>query len=300
MRCSAARSRLHERSERHDMKVKGLGRGLDALLGDEKAPARRDESLLSLPVDELQPGKYQPRSHMQPEALAELAESIKRQGVMQPILARPLASGGYEIIAGERRWRAARMAGLASVPALVREIPDQQALAAALIENIQREDLNPLEEATGIQRLTQEFGLTHQAIAETLGRSRAAVTNLLRLLDLAPPVRELLAAGQIDMGHARALLALPIARQIELARETAHKGLTVREVEHRVAGALKPPEPRQPRADRDVTRLEEEWSDRLGTAVQIKPRGKRGGKLIVVYRSLDELELLLQRLGRSP
>jgi ParB family chromosome partitioning protein len=237
---------------------------------------------------------------MEQTALAELAESIKSQGVMQPILVRPLTAGRYEIIAGERRWRAARIAGLASVPALVKEIPDQQALAASLIENIQREDLNPLEEATGIQRLTQEFGLTHQAVAETLGRSRAAVTNLLRLLDLAPPVRELLAAGQIDMGHARALLALPIARQIELARETAHKGLTVREVEQRVAGALKPPEPRQPRADRDVTRLEEEWSDRLGTTVQIKPRGKRGGKLMLVYRSLDELELLLERLGRSP
>jgi ParB family chromosome partitioning protein len=281
-------------------KVKGLGRGLDALLGDDNPPARAEDGLRNLKIDELQPGKYQPRSHMEQTALAELAESIKSQGVMQPILVRPLTAGRYEIIAGERRWRAARMAGLASVPALVKEIPDQQALAASLIENIQREDLNPLEEATGIQRLTQEFGLTHQAIAETLGRSRAAVTNLLRLLDLAPPVRELLAAGQIDMGHARALLALPIARQIELARETAHKGLTVREVEQRVAGALKPPEPRQPRADRDVTRLEEEWSDRLGTTVQIKPRGKRGGKLMLVYRSLDELELLLERLGRSP
>jgi ParB family chromosome partitioning protein len=281
-------------------KVKGLGRGLDALLGDDNPPAPAEDGLRNLGIDELQPGKYQPRSHMEQTALAELAESIKSQGVMQPILVRPLTAGRFEIIAGERRWRAARMAGLTSVPALVKEIPDQQALAASLIENIQREDLNPLEEATGIQRLTQEFGLTHQAIAETLGRSRAAVTNLLRLLDLAPPVRELLAEGHIDMGHARALLALPVARQIELAREAAHKGLSVREVEQRVAGALKPPQPRQPRADRDVTRLEEEWSDRLGTTVQIKPRGKRGGKLMVVYRSLDELELLLERLGRSP
>ena len=281
-------------------KVKGLGRGLDALLGDDNPSPRAEDGLRNLGIDELQPGKYQPRSHMEQSALAELAESIKSQGVMQPILVRPLTAGRYEIIAGERRWRAARMAGLASVPTLVKEIPDQQVLAASLIENIQREDLNPLEEATGIQRLTQEFGLTHQAVAETLGRSRAAVTNLLRLLDLAPPVRELLAAGQIDMGHARALLALPIARQIELARETAQKGFTVREVEQRVAAALKPPQPRQPRADRDVTRLEEEWSDRLGTTVQIKPRGKRGGKLMLVYRSLDELELLLERLGRSP
>jgi ParB family chromosome partitioning protein len=281
-------------------KVRGLGRGLDALLGDDNPPPRAEDGLRNLGIDELQPGKYQPRSHMEQTALAELADSIKSQGVMQPILVRPLTAGRFEIIAGERRWRAARMAGLTSVPALVKEIPDQQALAASLIENIQREDLNPLEEATGIQRLTQEFGLTHQAIAETLGRSRAAVTNLLRLLDLAPPVRELLAEGHIDMGHARALLALPVARQIELAREAAHKGLSVREVEQRVAGALKPPQPRQPRADRDVTRLEEEWSDRLGTTVQIKPRGKRGGKLMVVYRSLDELELLLERLGRSP
>jgi ParB family transcriptional regulator, chromosome partitioning protein len=281
------------------MKVKGLGRGLDALLGDEKAPARRDESLLSLPVDELRPGKYQPRSHMEPEALAELAESIKAQGVMQPILARPLAAGGYEIVAGERRWRAARMAGLATVPALVKDVPDSQALAAALIENIQREDLSPLEEAAGIQRLVQEFGLTHQAIAETLGRSRAAVTNLLRLLELAPPVRELVAQGRLDMGHARALLALPVQHQIELAKLAASKGLTVREVERRVADLSKPAQPRRPRADRDVARLEEEWSQRLGTTVQIKPRGKRGGKIVLTYRSLDELDHLLGRLGHA-
>jgi ParB family transcriptional regulator, chromosome partitioning protein len=281
-------------------KVKGLGRGLDALLGDNDPPARAEDGLRNLGIDELQAGKYQPRSHMEQTALAELAESIRSQGVMQPILVRPLAAGRYEIIAGERRWRAARMAGLNSVPALVKEIPDQQALAASLIENIQREDLNPLEEATGIQRLTQEFGLTHQAIAETLGRSRAAVTNLLRLLELAPPVRDLLAEGHIDMGHARALLALPVARQIELASEAARKGLSVREVEQRVAGALKPAQPRLPRADRDITRLEEEWSDRLGTTVQIKPRGKRGGKLIVAYRTLDQLEQLLEKLGRSP
>jgi len=281
------------------MKPKGLGRGLDALLGDDSAPARADETLRNVGVDELQPGKYQPRSHMDQEPLAELAASIKAQGVMQPILVRPIKAGRYEIIAGERRWRAARMAGLTTVPALVKDIPDQQALAAALIENIQREDLNPLEEATGIQRLVQEFGLTHQAVAETLGRSRAAVTNLLRLLELAPPVREMLADGRLDMGHARALLALPLARQIELAREAAHKSLTVREVEARVAEALKSPQPRKPRADRDVARLEEEWSDRLGTTVQIKSRGKRGGKLVVAYRTLDELDQFLARLGSA-
>ena len=281
------------------MKAKGLGRGLDALLGDQDAPeVPRTESLRNLAIDELQPGKYQPRSHMEHAALAELAASIKVQGVMQPILVRPLAAGRYEIVAGERRWRAARMAGLATVPALVKDVPDNQALAAALIENIQREDLNPLEEATGMQRLAQEFGLTHQAIADTLGRSRAAVTNALRLLELAPPVREFLAEGRIDMGHARALLALPVARQVELAREAAIKGLSVREVESRVASVMKTAQPRRPRTDRDVARLEEEWSDRLGTTVQIKPRGKRGGKLVLAYRTLDELDQLLARLGR--
>jgi ParB family chromosome partitioning protein len=280
-------------------KPKGLGRGLDALLGDTAAPPARGEALRELPVDELQPGKYQPRSQMSQETLAELAESIKSQGVMQPILVRPAADGRFEIVAGERRWRAARMAGLATVPALVKDIPDNQALAAALIENIQREDLSPLEEASGIQRLVHEFALTHQAIAETLGRSRAAVSNLLRLLELAPPVRELLSQGRLDMGHARALLALPVTPQIELARLAAAKGLTVREVERRVADALKKAEPRRPRADRDITRLEDEWSDRLGTTVQIKPRGKRGGKLILVYRTLDELEQLLAKLGST-
>ena len=282
------------------MKLKGLGRGLDALLGDDEAPVRADEGgLRNLPVDELRPGKYQPRSHMEPEALAELAESIKAQGVMQPILARAVPAGGYEIVAGERRWRAARMAGLATVPALIKDIPDSEALAAALIENIQREDLSPLEEAAGIQRLVQEFGLTHQAIAETLGRSRTAVTNLLRLLELAPPVRELLAEGRLDMGHARALLALPVQHQIELAKLAANKGLTVREVERRVADLLKPAQPRRPRVDRDIARLEEEWSQRLGTTVQIKPRGKRGGKVVLIYRSLDELDQLLGELGRA-
>jgi ParB family chromosome partitioning protein len=283
------------------VKVKGLGRGLDALLGDTRAPAPREEqsALREVPIDALKPGRYQPRSQIAPERLGELAESIKSQGVMQPILARTLADGGLEIVAGERRWRAARMAGLTTVPALVKDIPDQHALAAALIENIQREDLNPLEEAQGIQRLVQEFGLTHQAIAETLGRSRVAVTNLLRLLELAPPVRELLAQGRIDMGHARALLALPVARQIELACEAAEKQLTVREVEQRVGSVLKGVGPRRARVDRDVARLEEEWSQRLGTTVQIKPRGNRGGKLVLTYRTLDDLDRLLARLGSN-
>ena len=281
------------------VKQKGLGRGLDALLGgEEPAGAVGEEALRHLAIDALESGKYQPRTHMDHDALKDLADSIKTQGVMQPILVRPLAGGRYEIVAGERRWRAARMAGLSSVPALVREIPDQQALAAALIENIQREDLNPLEAAAGIQRLIQEFGLTHASAAEALGRSRAAVTNLLRLLELAPPVRELLAQGKLDMGHARALLALPVARQIELAREVVAKRLSVREVESRVGGEIGKAAPRlRPSADRDIARLEEELSSRLGTTVSIKPGAKKGsGKLIINYHSLDQLESLLARL----
>ncbi len=286
------------------VKLKGLGRGLDALLGadDEKpgATAARD-GLKELPIDSLQPGKYQPRTNMEPEALAELAASIESQGVMQPVLVRPVAAGRYEIVAGERRWRAARMAGLAVVPALVRDIPDQQALAAALIENIQREDLNPLEEAVGIQRLVQEFGLTHQAVADSVGRSRAAVSNLLRLLELAPPVRELLSHNKLDMGHARALLALPVTAQVALARAAVEHQWSVREVEQRVAAALKGAKPSAPASrkavDRDVARLQEELSQRLGTAVEIRSGARKGaGKLMISYRSLDQLDALLSRL----
>ena len=291
------------------VKLKGLGRGLDALLGadDDKQPApaaaaEARDGLKELPIEALQPGKYQPRTHMAPEALQELADSIKTQGVMQPVLVRPIAAGKYEIIAGERRWRAARIAGLTVVPALVREIPDQQALAAALIENIQREDLNALEEALGIQRLIHEFGLTHQAVAESLGRSRAAVSNLLRLLDLAPPVRELLGQGRLDMGHARALLALPVTDQLTLAREAVAQGWSVREVEQRVSALLKRPVTKTGAApaksvDRDVARLEEELAQLLGTAVEIRAGGKKGnGKLVISYRDLDQLDGILQRL----
>ena len=285
-------------------KLKGLGRGLDALLGgDESAvpipAASQSDTQRELAVDQLQPGKYQPRTRMDQEALKELAESIKTQGVIQPILVRPVAAGKFEIIAGERRWRAARMAGLQAVPVVVRDIPDSQALAVALIENIQREDLNPLEQAVGIQRLTQEFGLTHQSAAEVLGRSRAAVTNLLRLLELAPPVRELLAAGKLDMGHARALLALPALRQVELAKEIAAKGLTVRDVEKRVGELVSRPKPRIPRTvDRDVARLQEELAQKLGTHVQIKQKGKGRGALIVEYGNLDQLDALIEKLKR--
>ena len=281
-----------------------LGRGLASLIGDvggETAQPERPRNNRKVPIEFLKPNPSNPRRTFSDAELGELAASVKQHGVIQPIVVRPVkgSQDRYEIIAGERRWRAARMAGLTTVPALVKDIADQQALAAALIENIQREDLNPLEEALGIQRLVQEFGLTHQAIAETLGRSRAAVTNLLRLLELAPPVRELLADGRLDMGHARALLALPVARQIDLAREAAQAGLTVRDVEKRVAELLKAPQARRPRADRDVARLEEEWSGRLGTTVQIKARGKRGGKLVIAYRTLDDLEQLLAKLGAA-
>ena len=285
-------------------KLKGLGRGLDALLGgDEPATAKPVATVSDTPrelaIDQLQPGKYQPRTRMDQEALKELAESIKTQGVIQPILVRPVAENKYEIIAGERRWRAARMAGLQAVPVVIRDIPDNQALAVALIENIQREDLNPLEEALGIQRLTNEFGLTHQTAAEALGRSRTAVTNLLRLLELAPPVRDLLADGRLDMGHARALLVLPALRQVELANEIVAKGMTVRDVEKRVSEMIARPKPRVPRAvDRDVARLQEELAQKLGTSVQIKQKSKGRGALIVEYGSLDQLDALIEKLKR--
>lgn len=283
------------------VKAKGLGRGLDALLGNDNAPApAAADATSTLPVNALQPGKYQPRSRMDQEALNALAASIKAQGVMQPILVRPVAGGQYEIIAGERRWRAARLAGLSSVPVLVRNVPDQQALAVALIENIQREDLNALEEAVGLERLIREFSLTHQAVADAVGKSRAAVSNLLRLLELPPPVRELLGEGRLDMGHARALLVLPAEQQVAMAREIASQGWSVREVERRVGDLLKKAAPgtrKTARKDRDVARLEEELAEKLGTAVQIKTGARKGsGRLVITYRTLEQLDALLARL----
>ncbi|MGV3626557.1 MAG: ParB/RepB/Spo0J family partition protein [Betaproteobacteria bacterium] len=282
------------------VKPKGLGRGLDALLGGDTAPSRSSsaDAVTTLPIAALQPGKYQPRSRMDQDALNALAASIKAQGIMQPILVRPVGGGNHEIIAGERRWRAARIAGLSSVPVLVRDVPDQQALAVALIENIQREDLNALEEATGIERLINEFALTHQAVADAIGKSRAAVTNLLRLLELAPPVKTLLGAGRIEMGHARALLALPAVRQVELANEAAAKGLSVREVEQRVAALLttRSGTRSRPAADRDVLRLQETLAGKLGTRVQIKAKRKGKGSLVIDYSSLDQLDGLISRL----
>ena len=278
-------------------RIKGLGRGLDALLGADE-PAVGGEMLASLAIDALQPGRFQPRARIGQEALAELAESIKSQGVMQPILARPIGAGRYEIVAGERRWRAARMAGLTSVPALVREVADRQALAIALIENLQREDLNPLDEATGIKRLTEEFGMTHAEAAEAVGRSRAAITNALRLLELAPPVQELVREGKLDMGHARALLALPALTQIEFAREAVARQLSVRQVEKRVAHLSARGTARaRVGGDRDVARLEDELSGQLGTTVSIRTGAKPGsGKLVIHYSSLDQFDALLNRL----
>lgn len=283
-------------------KMKGLGRGLDALLGGDEPPAERasNDQQAELKIDQLQPGKYQPRTRMNDEALKELAASIKSQGIMQPILVRPIAGGRYEIIAGERRWRAARLAGLTGVPVLVREVPDNAALAMALIENIQREDLNPLEEASGIQRLVSEFGITHDKAAEMVGRSRSAVTNLLRLLTLAEPVRNLLHNGELDMGHARALLGLSGMQQIHTARLIAERGMSVRETETLVGRLLRGAPAAKPRktADRDVLRLQEELAQRLGTQVEIKSNAKGSGSLLIRYSSLDQLDGILGKLKR--
>ena len=281
------------------MKLKGLGRGLDALLAGNEAQNREQQR--SLPVTNLQPGKYQPRTQMDGASLEELAASIRAQGLMQPILVRPiggsLGDDRFEIVAGERRWRAAQMAGLSEVPALIREIPDESALAMALIENIQRENLNPLEEAQGLQRLIDEFSMTHQEAADAVGRSRPAASNLLRLLQLVPPVQELLMRGEIDMGHARALLPLSGALQIQLAQRVVQKGLSVRDTERLVQHALKPPRPIQEnKPDRDVLRLQEELSDVLGANVEIRTNKKGAGAIRIDFGNLDQLEGILQKM----
>jgi len=275
-------------------KPKGLGRGLDALFGGDEPPR---DALLTLPVGRIRPGKYQPRTKMDQQALAELAGSIRSQGLMQPLLVRPVDRDRYELIAGERRWRAAQMAGLEQVPVLVRDVPDDAALAMSLIENIQRENLNPMEEAVGVQRLIDEFKMTHEQAADSVGRSRSATTNLLRLLKLARPVQEMLLEGALEMGHARALLALDAARQIEAGNRVAAKGLSVRETEALVHTWLRGPAPRRKkRGDRDLARLEEEASERLGTTVEIRAGRKGTGKIVVHYSGLDHLEQLLKKL----
>jgi ParB family transcriptional regulator, chromosome partitioning protein len=293
-------------------KPKGLGLGLEALLGPkvkDVAPVSATDvhrSPSSLKLSQLRPGKYQPRTRMDEGSLYELAESIKAQGIMQPILVRPLSGGVYEIIAGERRSRAAKLAGLDEVPVLVKDVPDEAAAAMALIENIQREDLNPLEEAQGLKRLTDEFGLTHEQAAQAVGRSRSAASNLLRLLQLAEPVQGMLMAGDLDMGHARALLPLDGAQQILSATEIVAKKLSVREAEKLVA--KQSPAARQKTLtrtsagkSRDLQRIEATLSDALTAAVEIrvKKRTKRGeqGEVAIAFGSLDELNGLLEKLG---
>ena len=289
-------------------KLKGLGRGLDALLGggggDFASPDTNQPS--NLPVSQMQAGKYQPRTRMDEGALNELAASIKAQGLMQPILVRPIGQDTlsglvkYEIIAGERRFRASQLAGLTEVPVLVRDVDDLAAAAMALIENIQREDLNPLEEAQGIHRLIADFSFTHEQAATALGRSRSAVSNLLRLMNLASPVQTMLMAGDIDMGHARALLAVDAASQINLANQVVAKRLSVRETEklvtRTVEEAANPVEPRQKEKSGDIARLEEELSDALATPVLFKMGNKGRGQLVIDFADLDVLDGLLTRL----
>lgn len=285
-------------------KKRGLGRGLNALLGAGQAAMageERGEELRNLPVDLIQRGKYQPRVDMHPESLEDLASSIRAQGVVQPIVVRPLAAPGrYEIIAGERRWRAAQLAGLQEIPAVVRDVPDQAAIAMALIENIQRENLNPIEEANALQRLIDEFALTHQQAAEAVGRSRAAVSNLLRLLELPGEVKRMLEHGDLEMGHARALLGLSGAMQGEAARQVAAKSLSVRETEQLVRRLLAVPPSGKPAAskavDPDIRRLQEDLAEKVGARVDVQHGARGTGKLVIHYNSLDELDGILAHI----
>lgn len=281
--------------------IKGLGRGLDALLSGNST-SKQNDVLRDLKVEQLKPGKYQPRSRMDEASLNELAASIRVQGVMQPILARELAEGGYEIIAGERRWRAAQLAELKIVPVIIRKVPDNAALAMALIENIQREDLNPLEEAIGIQRLIDEFQMTHQAAADAVGRSRSAASNLLRLLKLPQAVQDMLMEGSLDMGHARSLLSLEGAQQVLLANKIVLEGLSVREAEKLVqqqgeqSSSKTTAGKKIQKENRDTQRLQEEISSQLGARVEIKPNNKGGGRLVIEYSSNEHLEELTGKL----
>ncbi|WP_044873330.1 ParB/RepB/Spo0J family partition protein [Pseudomonas sp. LFM046] len=286
-------------------KKRGLGRGLDALLGGSTVATLEEEAvkvdtreLQHLPLDLIQRGKYQPRRDMDPTALEELAQSIKAQGVMQPIVVRPIGAGRYEIIAGERRWRASQQAGLEKIPAMVREVPDEAAIAMALIENIQREDLNPIEEAIALQRLQQEFQLTQQQVAEAVGKSRVTITNLLRLIGLPEEIKTLLSHGDLEMGHARALLGLPLERQVEGARHVVARGLTVRQTEALVRHWLNTKEKAVEvvKSDPDISRLEQRLAEKLGAPVQIKHGQKGKGQLVIRYNSLDELQGVLAHI----
>jgi ParB family chromosome partitioning protein len=286
------------------VKAKGLGRGLDALLLSGEEDAQKNEgSLQTLLISELQPGKYQPRSIMQEEALHALSQSILKQGVMQPIIVRPVGNNQYEIIAGERRWRAAKLANLNEVPVIIKNIPDESALAMALIENIQRENLNPLEEAVGIKRLIDEFNMTHEEAADAVGKSRVTVSNLLRLLTLTKPVQDRLLNGKIDMGHARALIGLEGSQQIMLCEEIIQKNLSVREVEILVKNlqngyktGTSPSSPKKTNAD--VSQLEESLAEALGASVTIDAKKNGSGILKVHYRNLEQLDEILKKIKR--
>ncbi|HAB08276.1 MAG TPA: chromosome partitioning protein ParB [Alcanivorax sp.] len=299
---------------------RGLSKGLDALLSSNEAYQRqpeevsvegdgeaseqqaqrppRDGDLRHLPVELMQRGRYQPRKDMSADALEELAESIRAQGVMQPIVVRPLGDNRYEIIAGERRWRAAQMAELDAIPAVIREVPDEAAIAMSLIENIQRENLNPMEEALALSRLKEEFGLTHQQVADAVGKSRAMVTNLLRLMSLEADVKKLLEHGDLEMGHARALLSLTGAKQVEAARTVVAKGLSVRQTETLVREfeKEKPVKPAPAKEDPNVRHLINDLSDRLGAPVQIQQGNAGKGKLVISYNNLDELDGILAHI----
>jgi ParB family chromosome partitioning protein len=286
-----------------------LGRNLSSMLSQStlkqavESPAANqsdpDSSLRQLPIDRISPGPYQPRSVFDPERLAELADSIRQQGVIQPVLVRQTDGGGYQLIAGERRWRAAQQAQLDTIPAIVREVEDEVAVAMALVENIQREDLNPLEEATALKRLVEEFQLTHQECADAVGRSRSAVSNLLRLLDLSVEVKELVDDRHLEMGHARALLALPDELQPQAAREVVRKQLSVRETEALVKRLLNPVRPRSRALDPDILRLQDDLAERLCARVRIQHGAKGKGKLVIAYNSADELEGIIGHLKKS-
>lgn len=276
---------------------KRLGRGIDELIPRDR-PVVTDSGLEEIPIELIQPGRYQPRSHFDPAAISQLAESIRSRGLMQPIVLRALEADRYEIIAGERRWRAAQLVGMEKITAIIRNVDDEAVLAMSLIENIQREDLNPLEEAKALQRLTDEFQLTHEEIAKAVGKSRSTVTNMLRLCSLHPRVASMLQAGDIDMGHARALLTLDDERQVDVAQEIVRLGLNVRQTEVFVSELTKPKQPKKIRTnDADTLRLEENLSQRLGQPVQIRHSVKGNGKLIIAYNNLDELDGVLEKIG---
>jgi ParB family chromosome partitioning protein len=276
---------------------RGLGRGLDALLGDISVAEEKKQHLQSLPIESMQRGKYQPRKDLNPEKLQELADSIKAQGIIQPIVVRKISFEKYEIVAGERRWRASQLAGLTQIPVVIKEIDDRTAMAMALIENIQREDLNPLEEAEALKRLLDEFEMTHQLIAEAIGKSRTTVTNLLRLMDLHPDVKKLLLSNHLEMGHARALLSLEGSKQVALANKVIKEGLTVRATERLVKESHADPKNQKIKLiDNDTVKLQDELTGKLGAKVTIDHKENGSGKLIITYTSLDELDGIIELL----